>query len=72
MAHNNLTGAHIYMASAPGGVAQVEVMRVTAGPTTITGGYRYTVTRNADGSGANAWLAGDAVANIGAAAGQDG
>lgn len=68
--HNNITGAYIYMATAPGGMAQVEVMRVTAGPTTITGGYRYTVTRNIDGSGANGWVAGSAVANIGAAAGQ--
>jgi hypothetical protein len=68
--HNNLTGAYLYMASAPGGMAQVEVMRVTAGPSTVADGYRYTVTRNVDGSGANAWQAGDAVVNIGAVAGQ--
>jgi hypothetical protein len=68
--NNNLTNAYLYMATAPGGVAQVEVMKVTAGPTTISGGYRYTVTRNVDGSGANAWVAGDAVVNIGASAGQ--
>lgn len=52
---------YLYLAAAPGGVAQVEVMRVTSGPTTIAGGYRYTVTRNVDGSGANGWTAGDAV-----------
>lgn len=68
--HNNITGAYIYMATAPGGMAQVEVMRVTAGPTVIAGGYRYTVQRNIDGSGANGWVAGSAVANIGATAGQ--
>ena len=68
--HNNLTSAFVYMASAPGGIAQVEVMKCGATATPITGGYRYTVTRNLDGSGANAWVSGDAVANIGAVAGQ--
>jgi len=68
--HNNLvSGDYVYMASAPGGVAQVESMKVTSGATTITGGYRYTVTRNQDGSGANSWVAGDAVADIGGAVG---
>ena len=68
--HNNLvSGDYVYMASAPGGVAQVESMKVTSGATAITGGYRYTVTRNLDGSGANAWVAGDAVADIGGAVG---
>jgi len=68
--HNNLvSGDYVYMASAPGGVAQVESMKVTSAATTITGGYRYTVTRNQDGSGANAWVAGDAVADIGGAVG---
>lgn len=68
--HNNLTGAYVMLQTAPGGIAQFEIMRVTAGPTTITGGYRYTVTRNVDGSGANSWVSGDAVANLGASAGQ--
>ena len=68
--HNNLTSAFVYMASAPGGMAQVEVMKCGATATPISGGYRYTVTRNLDGSGANAWVAGDAIANIGAVAGQ--
>ena len=68
--HNNLvSGDYVYMASAPGGVAQVESMKVTSGATVITGGYRYTVTRNQDGSGANSWVAGDAVADIGGAVG---
>lgn len=59
----------LYMASAPGGLAQIEVFRITAGPSTITGGYRYTVNRNQDGSGQNAWQAGDAVASLGNALG---
>ncbi len=50
-------------------MAQVESMKVTSGATVITGGYRYTVARNQDGSGANAWVAGDAVADIGGAVG---
>lgn len=37
--------------------------------TVITGGFRYTITRNLDGSGANSWLVGDAVASLGAAVG---
>jgi len=68
--HNNLvSGDYVYMAAAPGGAAQVESMKVTSAATTITGGYRYTVTRNQDGSGANSWVAGDAVADIGGAVG---
>ena len=68
--HNNLvSGDYVYMASAPGGVAQVESMKVTSAATTITDGYRYTVTRNQDGSGANSWVTGDAVADIGGTVG---
>lgn len=68
--HNNLvSGDYVYMAAAPGGVAQVESMKIASAATTITGGYRYTVTRNQDGSGANSWVAGDAVADIGGAVG---
>jgi len=37
---------------------QYEPITVTAGPTTITGGYRYTVTRNVAGLGAKAWTTG--------------
>ena len=58
------------MASAPGGVAQVEAMKITSSASIITGGYRYNVTRNLDGSGSNDWVAGDAVASQGASAGQ--
>ncbi|MGL4648555.1 MAG: hypothetical protein ACRC1H_04040, partial [Caldilineaceae bacterium] len=78
--HNNLhkgsggsaIGAFIYLATAPGGIAQIEVMKVANGasPTTITGGYRYSVTRNLDGTGANSWVAGDAVVNYGGAVGE--
>lgn len=68
--HNGFTvGEWLYMAAAPGGLAQVEVYQITAGPTTITGGYRYTVNRNQDGSGQNAWQEGDAVASLGNAVG---
>lgn len=62
VAHNIFAANdYLYLAAAPGGVAQVEVLKIVSGPTTITGGYRYTVTRNVDGSGANRWEAGDAV-----------
>jgi hypothetical protein len=68
--HNNVTSAYVYMASAPGGVAQIEVFKLGATATPITGGYRYSIVgRNLDGTFANNWLAGDAVANIGSAAG---
>lgn len=60
--HNQMaSGDRVYM-EADG---KVEFMAVTSGPTTITGGYRYNVTRNLDGSGANQWYAGDAVFNTG-------
>lgn len=59
--HNEMAvGDRIYMEAA----GAVEFMAVTAGPTG-TGPYSYTVTRNLDGSGANAWSAGDAVFNTG-------
>lgn len=57
-------GDTIYMATAPGGVAQIEFMAVTAGPTG-SGPYSYTVTRNLSGAGAQAWSAGDAIFNTG-------
>ncbi len=63
------SGDFIYMAAAPGGIAQVEALRVASSATTITGGYRYTVVRNHDGSGINSWNTGDAVIDIGGAAG---
>lgn len=43
----------------------VEWMAVTSGPSGSAGAYVYTVTRNLDGSGANAWTAGDAAFNTG-------
>ena len=53
---------YIYLATAPNGIAQIESMRITStSPTNITGGYRYSVTRNVDGTVANSWVAGDAV-----------
>lgn len=71
---NNLHGAsggkYIYLSSAPGGVAQVEAMLTGGAPTAITGGWRYSVTRNLDGSGANNWVAGDAVVSLGRDAGE--
>jgi hypothetical protein len=42
----------------------IEYMRIEAGPTG-TGPYEYTVTRNLDGSGANEWVANDAIVNTG-------
>jgi hypothetical protein len=37
---------------------QYEVVTVTSAPTGITGGYRYTITRNVNGGGAKAWSTG--------------
>lgn len=60
--HNQMaSGDCVYMEAA----GKVEFMSIDSGPSTITGGYRYTVTRNLDGSGANQWYAGDAVFNTG-------
>jgi fibronectin-binding autotransporter adhesin len=68
--HNNLDNAYLYLASAPGGVAQFEWMKVSGTYTTITGGYRYTVARSVEQIGyANGWQEGDAVVNMGSAAG---
>jgi hypothetical protein len=43
----------------------VEWMAVTSSASGSAGAYVYTVTRNLDGSGANAWTAGDAAFNTG-------
>jgi hypothetical protein len=60
--HNQIaSGDRVYLH----GSGAIEWMAVTSGATVITGGYRYSVTRNLDGSGANAWVAGDAVVNTG-------
>jgi hypothetical protein len=63
-------GDYVYMATAPGGIAQIEAMQVVSTATTITGGYRYSVIRNLDGTGNNTWYAGDAVVDLGGAVGQ--
>lgn len=69
--YNNFqNGTYIYFSSAPGGIAQIEAMKVTSSATTIAGGYRYSVTRNLDGTGANNWVAGDACVSLGEAVGQ--
>lgn len=69
--HNSLTaGTYIYMQAAPGGVPQVEALQVTANGSAVSGGYRYPVIRNLDGTGNNTWVAGDALVSLGSAVGQ--
>lgn len=69
--HNNIAdNSYIFLQTAPAGIAQIEAMQVVSGPTPITGGYRHLVNRNLDGTGANAWVAGDAVVDLGAAVGK--
>jgi len=62
--YNNLSSGDRIILQANG---SVEWMAITSGATPISGGYRYSVTRNLDGSGANNWYAGDAIVNTGAA-----
>jgi len=59
--HNELASGDRIWLEARG---QFEMMAVTSGPSG-SGPYTYSVTRNLDTSGANAWLAGDAVVNTG-------
>ena len=60
--YNNLTnGDRILLDSN----ANVEWMAVTSSSTPITGGYRYSVTRNLDGSGANSHYKNDPITNTG-------
>lgn len=62
--HNNLrSGEWILLKTAPGGIQQTEKMLITSAATTITGGYRYTASRDQDGTGPNNWYIGDAVAS---------
>ena len=49
------------------GAGKVEFIFINSAPSAITGGFRYTVVRNQDGTGANSWDAGGAVFNTGAA-----
>ena len=58
------TGDIAYLQSAPGGVAQVEAMRITS-ESSGSGPYIYNVTRNIDGSGVNSWSTDDAIVNLG-------
>jgi len=59
--HNNLAnGDRVYLEAN----GLVEFMAITSAPSG-SGPYTYTVTRDLDGSGANAWSAGDAVFNTG-------
>jgi hypothetical protein len=64
--YNNLNnGDRIYMESAPGGTPQIEWMAVTSGAGGSAGAYTYSVTRDLDSSGANAWISGDAILDTG-------
>lgn len=62
--HNELASGDTVYLEANG---SVEFMAVTSGASGSAGNYSYNVTRNLDSSGANAWYAGDAVFNTGAA-----
>jgi len=63
--HNEMaSGDRAYMESN----SMVEFFAITSAPTLEgAGDYSYTVTRNLDGTGANDWIAGDAMFNTGAA-----
>lgn len=62
--HNNLAdGEFVILMSSPGGVPQVEVLEIDSAPGG-GGPYTYTVIRDEDGSGRNAWQSGDAVASL--------
>lgn len=65
-----LVNDFVYMSASPNGIPQIEAMKVTAYNGAITGGHRYTVTRNLDGGSATAWVAGDAIVSLGNAAGK--
>ncbi|MDD4291997.1 MAG: hypothetical protein PHX51_07180 [Clostridia bacterium] len=60
--HNEMASGDTFYMEADG---KVEFMRCTSGPTLTGSEYYYSVTRNLDGSGANAWYAGDACFNTG-------
>lgn len=60
--HNQMiSGDRVYLE----GNGVVEFMAITSPPSVLFNGYRYTVTRNLDGTGADPWFAGDAVFNTG-------
>lgn len=62
--HNQMQAGDVAYMEANGAL---EFIGITSSPTTITQGseYSYSVTRNLDGTGANNWSAGDALANTG-------
>lgn len=61
VSHNNLlSGDRLLLQD----IGKVEFMAVTSGPSGA-GPYTYTVTRNLDGTGADAWNAGDTVVSTG-------
>lgn len=60
--HNNLLNGHRVRLEANG---QLEWMAITSVASGSVGAYLYSVTRNLDGSGANAWPAGSAVLSTG-------
>ena len=59
--NNFVNGDRVYMEAN----GSIEFIAIASTASVITGGYRYTVTRNLDGSGANAWNAGDAIFDTG-------
>jgi hypothetical protein len=69
--HNNLAvDDYVMLESAPGGVAQFEIMQILTDPSPAGPPFLYTVSRDEDGTGANTWQSGDAVANLGYAVGE--
>ncbi len=60
--HNQIANGDRLVLQANG---QLEWLAVTSGASGSAGAYIYSVTRNLDGSGANDWVAGDAVFNTG-------
>jgi hypothetical protein len=69
-ANNLRNGEYAYLMAAPGGVAHFEAIKVVSAASSVTGGYHYTIERNKDGTGANDWYAGDAVASLGKSVGE--
>jgi hypothetical protein len=60
--HNSLANNdNIYMEAN----GKVEHLLVTSAATVISGGFRYSITRNLDGTGADQWFAGDAIVETG-------
>lgn len=59
--NNFVNGDRVYMEAA----GQVEWMAIASGVSGSAGAYLYSVTRNLDGSGANTWVAGDAIVSTG-------